>query len=360
MKVSRPLALDAIQQLGQAHRRVRISQKIAGLSRQGYTFQTWLGQSMGLNHMNGRVEDAILGRFLSADPYIPDPGNAQSYNRYSYVNNNPMSLIDPSGFDDTCPSNNGLPTPGLCDGSGGSLGVNSSGAAGGIVAGGSSAQQNDANGNYTVDDTGQYTYTVCGIDCDDSNEFMQSPGVNTVPGLPFISTWPKELQPVTVTAVKLILPCESSSSWTDFLPHGAGGSVGYNVAAGVSNSRSAAKTGSYGGGQFFSLNTGPNQGTFTTYPGPISSSSALGASASGGASVFLTNAQSVQQLGGPFTTDSVDIGLGPYQFSWQLYYGGGIWAASLSLGPMGLTFGASGSKTTTNTVINSQSSNGCY
>jgi RHS repeat-associated protein len=80
---------------------------IAGLSRQGYTFQTWLGQSMGLNHMNGRVQDALLGRFLSPDPRIPDPSNAQSYNRYSYVNNNPLSYTDPTGFD---------PCPGLTEG----------------------------------------------------------------------------------------------------------------------------------------------------------------------------------------------------------------------------------------------------
>jgi RHS repeat-associated protein len=72
---------------------------IAGLSRQGYTFQTWLGQSMGLNHMNGRVEDAILGRFLSPDPHITDPSNAQNYNRYSYVNNNPLTFTDMTGFD---------------------------------------------------------------------------------------------------------------------------------------------------------------------------------------------------------------------------------------------------------------------
>jgi RHS repeat-associated protein len=71
---------------------------IASLSRQGYTFQTWLGQSMGLNHMNGRVQDAILGRFLSPDPHIPDPSNAQSFNRYSYVNNNPLTYTDPTGF----------------------------------------------------------------------------------------------------------------------------------------------------------------------------------------------------------------------------------------------------------------------
>ncbi len=71
---------------------------IAGLSRQGYTFQTALGQSMGLNHMNGRVQDAITGRFLSADPNIPDPSATQDYNRFSYVNNNPATYVDPSGF----------------------------------------------------------------------------------------------------------------------------------------------------------------------------------------------------------------------------------------------------------------------
>jgi hypothetical protein len=44
------------------------------------------------------VEDAILGRFLSPDPLIQDPSNAQNYNRYSYVINNPLSYIDPTGF----------------------------------------------------------------------------------------------------------------------------------------------------------------------------------------------------------------------------------------------------------------------
>ncbi|OYY93773.1 MAG: hypothetical protein B7Y41_09905 [Hydrogenophilales bacterium 28-61-23] len=52
----------------------------------------------GLIHMNGRVYDPVLGRFLSADPTIPDATNGQAYNRYSYVFNNPLSLTDPSGF----------------------------------------------------------------------------------------------------------------------------------------------------------------------------------------------------------------------------------------------------------------------
>jgi hypothetical protein len=41
----------------------------------------------------------MVGRFLSADPHIPDPTNTQSYNRYSYVNNNPLTQVDPTGFD---------------------------------------------------------------------------------------------------------------------------------------------------------------------------------------------------------------------------------------------------------------------
>ncbi len=69
----------------------------AGVTRQGYTWQTALG-NMGLNHMNGRVQDAITGVFMSPDPYISEPGNPQNYNRYSYVYNNPMSHTDPSGF----------------------------------------------------------------------------------------------------------------------------------------------------------------------------------------------------------------------------------------------------------------------
>ena len=48
--------------------------------------------------MNNCIYDPILGRFLSPDPYIQAPEYAQNFNRYSYVFNNPLKYIDPSGY----------------------------------------------------------------------------------------------------------------------------------------------------------------------------------------------------------------------------------------------------------------------
>ncbi|MEZ5897868.1 MAG: RHS repeat-associated core domain-containing protein [Hyphomicrobiaceae bacterium] len=70
---------------------------IANATRRGYTDHTML-DNLGLVHMNGRVYDPAIGRFLSADPYVQFPLNTQSYNRYSYVLNNPLSFTDPSGY----------------------------------------------------------------------------------------------------------------------------------------------------------------------------------------------------------------------------------------------------------------------
>jgi RHS repeat-associated protein len=66
----------------------------------GYTGHEMLDQS-NLIHMNGRVYDPVIGRFLSADLLIQAPFDTQSFNRYSYVWNNPLSLVDPSGYQ-TC------------------------------------------------------------------------------------------------------------------------------------------------------------------------------------------------------------------------------------------------------------------
>lgn len=52
---------------------------------------------VGLIHMNGRLYDPLLRRFLNADENIQDPYNTQVYNKYGYVINNPLMFNDPGG-----------------------------------------------------------------------------------------------------------------------------------------------------------------------------------------------------------------------------------------------------------------------
>jgi len=66
-------------------------------TRHGYTGHEHLDK-FALINMNGRVYDPITGRFLSPDPVLQDPANAQNYNSYSYVLNNPLKFTDPSGY----------------------------------------------------------------------------------------------------------------------------------------------------------------------------------------------------------------------------------------------------------------------
>ena len=65
--------------------------------RHAFTGHEDLGE-LGLIHMNGRLYDPAIGRFLSADPTIQYADDMQNYNRYSYINNNPLSATDPSGY----------------------------------------------------------------------------------------------------------------------------------------------------------------------------------------------------------------------------------------------------------------------
>ncbi|TQM12258.1 RHS repeat-associated protein [Pseudoxanthomonas sp. 3HH-4] len=51
----------------------------------------------GVIHMNGRIYDSEVGRFMQADPFVQAPDNTQSWNAYTYVFNNPLAYTDPSG-----------------------------------------------------------------------------------------------------------------------------------------------------------------------------------------------------------------------------------------------------------------------
>ena len=66
---------------------------------------------------NARYYSARLGRFISPDSIVPEPGNSQGYNRYAYVMNNPLKYTDPTGYiqcegADDCTEPPAAPSPG--------------------------------------------------------------------------------------------------------------------------------------------------------------------------------------------------------------------------------------------------------
>jgi RHS repeat-associated protein len=61
------------------------------------TFTGQRSDTTGLMHFGARYFSPTLGRFVSADSIVPNPGNPQSLNRYSYVLNSPLKYTDPTG-----------------------------------------------------------------------------------------------------------------------------------------------------------------------------------------------------------------------------------------------------------------------
>jgi len=69
---------------------------ISSQTTRGYTGHK-MDAEVGLINMNARLYDPVIGRFISADVTIDTPSDMQTYNRFTYVMNNPFAHTDPSG-----------------------------------------------------------------------------------------------------------------------------------------------------------------------------------------------------------------------------------------------------------------------
>ncbi|WP_245609108.1 RHS repeat domain-containing protein [Vibrio rhizosphaerae] len=120
----------------------------AAITNRGYTVHEEITE-VGLIHMNGRVYDQELGRFISPDPEIQAPFVTNSFNRYSYVWNNPLKYQDPTGY-----SVEGL--GGQCSpDSSGDGGSGDHGGNNGCSTNGTSSNSNGSRGTREDDDSSQ-------------------------------------------------------------------------------------------------------------------------------------------------------------------------------------------------------------
>ncbi len=69
----------------------------------GFTGRTYQPDS-GLVYYRARFYDPQIGRFISKDRFKVHSQEPRRYNPYAYVLNNPINYIDPTGYEDKCPS----------------------------------------------------------------------------------------------------------------------------------------------------------------------------------------------------------------------------------------------------------------
>lgn len=254
----------------------------------------------GTEHAQFRQYSSIQGRWMSPDPYDGsyDMTDPQSLNRYSYVGNMPLSSLDPLGL-----------------------------------------------------------YMLAPCDNQHLQNCLQAPGVpSQIPTTNGVGTIHGGSNN-TKNATSNPAPCKNGLG-----TGGAGVGAGYNVDAGV-GAAGASSTGGVGAGAFHNSSSGNSGGLFgsggaTAYAGSniagaptqTSSTFTLGAYAGAGANFFFTNAGSANQLRGPFTTVSVNVGVGVANLGVQLSFGGGIWQLSITPPLASVGVGAAGSVVTTNTI----------
>jgi RHS repeat-associated protein len=293
-------------------------------------------QESGEDFFNARYFTAGLGRFNSADPGNAGAslGNSQSWNGYGYVLGNPLALVDPSGM---CTS----PDGGTCYDATAKLckwwqfwcwGGSSGG---------------------TPEDFDQFyasslAFLNAGPSCSNCGGGHGGTTTNKTP------------------------PAPKAGSCIGGAGAGIGG--GYNVDLGVGVA-GASSTAGVGAGVFRENGSGGNSnsaGAFASGGAAVYSGSkvsgipaqnsktvfSVGAYGGVGANIFFTNAGSVQQLKGPFTTVSVNVGIEIANLGVQVSFGGGLWSVSVTPPIVSFGGGAAASVITTNTVTTKTGCNG--
>ena len=97
---------NSVRQLYKAWGEVRYSSGSLP-TKYAYTGQYSYAGEIGLLYYVARFYDPVLGRFSSPDSIIPiESQGVQAWDRYAYVNNSPVVLMDPSGHDVGCPGAN--------------------------------------------------------------------------------------------------------------------------------------------------------------------------------------------------------------------------------------------------------------
>lgn len=79
--------------------RIPVSEPNSQLNNRTFTgqYRESAGAMGSLMHYGARFYSPWLGRFLSADTLVPEPGNPQALNRYTYTYGNPVNFVDPTG-----------------------------------------------------------------------------------------------------------------------------------------------------------------------------------------------------------------------------------------------------------------------
>lgn len=165
---------------------------IGDATRRGFTDHTML-DNIGLVHMNGRVMDPAVGRFLSPDKYIDGALDTQGWNRYAYVKNRALTATDPHGTCSGCHVQTitvtGHPTPQLPPNDSpfstipGSRGTGDSSDSTGWTIGGATAGDSEQE-------------TVCKPDKDGVCEIVVCAGCTPRPQLPPVILIPPRIGPL--------------------------------------------------------------------------------------------------------------------------------------------------------------------